>query len=42
MTDMGRDVKQYPLCNPWWGEEGPKYTRVFKPEFINALGADRT
>ena len=41
MADMGRDMKQFPLCCPWWGEEGPKYTRRFKPDLISALGGER-
>ena len=38
MTDMGRDTKTYPICNPYHGEEGPKWSRVFKPDFISGLG----
>ena len=38
MTDMGRDTKTYPICNPYHGEEGPKWSRTFKPDFISGLG----
>ena len=38
MTDMGRDTKIYPLCNPYHGEEGAKWSRVFKPDLISGLG----
>ena len=38
MTDMGRDTKTYPICNPYHGEEGPKWSRIFKPDFISGLG----
>ena len=38
MTDMGRDTKSYPICNPYHGEEGPKWSRIFKPDFISGLG----
>ena len=30
MTDIGRDTKTYPTCNPYHGEEGAKWTRIFK------------
>ena len=39
MTDMGRDTKTYPICNPYHGEEGPKWSRTFKPDFISGLGS---
>ena len=35
---MGRDTKTYPICNPYHGEEGPKWSRIFKPDFISGLG----
>ena len=38
---MGRDMKEYPLCNPWHGEQGAKYERKFKPEFISATASCR-
>ena len=41
MTDDGRDIKQYPLLAPWYGEQGPKYERKFRPELIRALGKCR-
>ena len=36
---MGRDTKTYPICNPYHGEEGAKWTRVFKRDFISGLGS---
>ena len=41
MADMGRDMKLYPLCAPWFGEEGAKYERRFRPDFISALSKER-
>ena len=38
MADMGRNTKEYPLCDPWHGEEGPRYLRTFLPAFISGLG----
>ena len=32
---MGRDTKTFPICNPYHGEEGAKWTRFFKPDFIS-------
>ena len=37
MTDAGRDTKLYPLCDPWHGERGPKFTRKFAPDFLSGL-----
>ena len=48
MADMGRDTKTYPICNPYHGEEGPMWTRFFKPDLrwgatrARALGAKAT
>ena len=38
MADMGRDTKSFPICNPYHGEEGAKWTRIFKPDFLSGLG----
>ena len=38
MADMGRNTKEYPLCDPWHGDEGPRYLRTFLPAFISGLG----
>jgi hypothetical protein len=35
---MGRDTKSFPICNPYHGEEGAKWTRIFKPDFLSGLG----
>ena len=31
------DVKKYPLCAPWHGEQGPAFERIFRPAFEGAL-----
>ena len=41
MTDTGRDISKYPLCEPWYGEKGPKFTRRFALDFMSALGTQR-
>ena len=36
---MGRDTKTFPICNPYHGEEGAKWSRYFKPDFLSGLGS---
>ena len=26
-------MKVYPICEPWWGDEGPGFERGFKEDF---------
>ena len=36
---MRRDTKTFPICNPHHGEEGAKWSRYFKPDFLSGLGS---
>ena len=32
-----RDMKMYPICDPWMGAMGPPFERTFRPDFMAGL-----